>query len=159
MRRHHVQRFGWHVGIALLIALGDIWLKTEVMSFLFARDTSFYPIFNGFSLNVVWNTGVSFGLFRALPPFVLLGITGGFVVGLLIWLYKNDQPRERWALSLIIGGAVGNIRDRILYGAVFDFLDFYVGPYHWPAFNLADSCIVVGVLLLIYSQIVSKKRV
>jgi signal peptidase II len=117
------------------------------------------PIFNGFNLNVVWNTGVSFGLFRALPPFVLLGITGGFVVGLLIWLYKNDQPCERWALSLIIGGAVGNIRDRILYGAVFDFLDFYVGPYHWPAFNLADSCIVVGVLLLIYSQIVSKKRV
>ena len=159
MHRHYVQRFGWHVGIALLIALADIWMKTEVMSFLFSRDTSFYPIFNGFNLNVVWNTGVSFGLFRALPPFVLLGITGGFVVGLLIWLYKNDQPCERWALSLIIGGAVGNIRDRILYGAVFDFLDFYVGPYHWPAFNLADSCIVVGVLLLIYSQIVSKKRV
>jgi signal peptidase II len=159
MHRQHVQRFGWHVGIALLIALGDIWLKTEVMSFLFSRDTSFYPIFNGFNLNVVWNTGVSFGLFQALPPFVLLGITGGFVVGLLIWLYKNDQPRERWALSLIIGGAVGNIRDRILYGAVFDFLDFYVGSYHWPAFNLADSCIVVGVLMLLYSQIVSKKKV
>jgi signal peptidase II len=159
MHRQHVQRFGWHVGVALLIALGDIWLKTAVMSFLFSRDTSFYPIFNGFNLNVVWNTGVSFGLFQALPPFVLLGITGGFVVGLLIWLYKNDQPRERWALSLIIGGAVGNIRDRILYGAVFDFLDFYVGSYHWPAFNLADSCIVVGVLMLFYSQIVSKKKV
>jgi signal peptidase II len=159
MHRQHVQRFGWHVGVALLIALGDIWLKTAVMSFLFSRDTSFYPIFNGFNLNVVWNTGVSFGLFQALPPFVLLGITGGFVVGLLIWLYKNDQPRERWALSLIIGGAVGNIRDRILYGAVFDFLDFYVGSYHWPAFNLADSCIVVGVLMLLYSQIVSKKKV
>ncbi len=68
MHRQHVQRFGWHLGAALLIALADIWLKTEVMSFLFSRETSFYPLFNGFNLNVVWNTGVSFGLFRLVPP-------------------------------------------------------------------------------------------
>jgi signal peptidase II len=80
-------------------------------------------------------------------------------VGLVVWLYRTDKGCERWALSLIIGGALGNIRDRVLYGAVFDFLDFYVGSYHWPAFNLADSCIVVGVLLLLYTQLVLKKRV
>jgi signal peptidase II len=159
MRRQHIQRFGWHLGAALLIALADIGIKTAVMSFLSSHSTFFYPVFHGFNLNVVWNTGVSFGMFRGLPPIVLLVITGGVVTGLLIWLYKTDKPCERWALSLIIGGALGNIRDRILYGAVFDFLDFYVGSYHWPAFNLADSCIVVGVLLLVYSQIVPRKGV
>lgn len=159
MSNRVVRRFKWHLGIALLVALADVAMKTKVMSFLGSQQTSLYPVFNGFNLSVVWNTGVSFGLFRIFPSFVLLAITGGFVVGLLIWLYKNDQPRERWALSLIIGGALGNIRDRVLYGAVYDFLDFYVGSYHWPAFNLADSCIVVGVLLLLYSQITPKKRV
>jgi signal peptidase II len=159
MHRQHVQQFGWHLGAALLIALADIWLKTEVMSFLFSRETSFYTLFNGFNLHIVWNTGVSFGLFRVAPPAVLLTITGGVVVGLVVWLYRTDKGCERWALSLIIGGALGNIRDRVLYGAVFDFLDFYVGSYHWPAFNLADSCIVVGVLLLLYTQLVPKKRV
>jgi signal peptidase II len=159
MIRHDLQRFGWHVGLALLIALADITMKTAVMSFLLSHEASFYPVFNGFNVHVVWNTGVSFGMLRGLPPVVLLTLTGGVVMGLLVWLYKTKKTSERWALSLIVGGALGNIRDRVLYGAVFDFLDFYVGSYHWPAFNLADSCIVVGVFVLLYSQIVPKKGV
>jgi len=155
--RPDLQRFGCSMGAIFLIALADVTMKMLIMDFLLSHNTSFYPVFHGFNLNVVWNTGISFGLFPALPSFVLLMVTGGVVVGLLVWLYKTEQTSERWALCLIIGGALGNMRDRILYGAVYDFLDVYVGSYHWPAFNLADSCIVVGVFLLLYRQIVPKQ--
>jgi signal peptidase II len=158
MERYRFQRFALHLGLALVIAVADVLLKTQVMNFLFSRETSFYPIIPGFNLNVVWNTGVSFGIFRDSHPELLLGITGGLVTGLGVWLYKTEKKLERWALSLIIGGALGNMRDRLLYGAVFDFLDLYVGKHHWPAFNLADSSIVVGVGLLLYSQIIQDKK-
>ena len=66
---------------------------------------------------------------------------------------------SRLSLSLIIGGAVGNILDRLFRGYVIDFLDFYVGNFHWPFFNLADSCITVGVILLLFDLLRSKGRV
>ncbi len=81
---------------------------------------------------------------------LLLGATLGAVALLLFWFYrlKSEERGIAFPLSLILGGAVGNLLDRIRFGEVVDFLDFYIGSYHWPAFNIADSAITVGTLWL-----------
>ena len=73
-------------------------------------------------------------------------------------MFKEKQAFAKFALALILGGAVGNIIDRIRFGAVIDFLDFHAFGYHWPAFNVADSAICLGVMLLLYQMIFMKKE-
>jgi len=108
-----------------------------------------------FSLTYVRNTGAVFGLFRSLPePWrsLLLTLVPLAAVLFVIVMAMRTAPGRRWplaALGLILGGALGNLVDRIRFSSVVDFLDVYVGEYHWPAFNLADSAICVGVGLLI----------
>jgi signal peptidase II len=113
--------------------------------------TTVTPFFN---LVLVWNEGVSFGLFQGNDsPVQRLLLTGLAVVvagGLFWWLRTGTHDRSmRWALRLVIAGAIGNGIDRVVHGAVVDFLDFHVGGWHWPAFNVADSAIVVGAVLLL----------
>lgn len=104
------------------------------------------------NLVMAWNRGVSFGLLdRDWPglPWLLSGLALAIVAGLIVWLRRVEERRLAVAIGLIVGGAVSNVLDRLLFGAVADFLDFHVAGYHWPAFNLADSCIVVGVAILL----------
>lgn len=107
-----------------------------------------------FNLVLTYNTGVSFGLFggsaAAWKPWALGGIAVAVSAGLLYWLAR--QP-ERWlalAIGLIVGGALGNALDRAHQPGVVDFLDFYLAGWHWPAFNLADSAIFLGVGILVF---------
>ncbi len=82
------------------------------------------------------------------------------VLALLVWLLVTDRaggPRARAGMALILGGASGNLIDRMLHGSVIDFLDFYVAQYHWPAFNVADSCIVIGAGLVILELLLEGK--
>ncbi|WP_341896242.1 signal peptidase II [Ferrovibrio terrae] len=105
-----------------------------------------------FNLVMVWNSGVSFGLFQEDSDFrswTLIGVALGVLVWLGLWLWRCQSGLVAAALGLIIGGAIGNVIDRLRFGAVFDFLDFHAFGQHWPAFNLADSAIVVGVVLLL----------
>ena len=117
-----------------------------------------------FNLVLVWNRGVSFGLFSAespWTPWVLTAVALAITVVLLVWLRRVDTRLMGVALGLVIGGAIGNVIDRVFQErqAVIDFLDFYIGSYHWPAFNVADSAITVGVaFLLIDSLIVSRRQ-
>lgn len=105
------------------------------------------PVFN---LVLVRNRGVSFGLLANLPWWAL-AITGLLAVtGLSVWLWRTDRKLDAAAIGLTIGGALGNITDRMRFGAVTDFLDFHVGMYHWPAFNFADILIVSGLALLLW---------
>jgi signal peptidase II len=121
------------------------------------------PIIDGFfSLTYVRNTGAAFGIFSGsheafrLPFLILVSLLAlGFVVVMLKRL-RDDETGLITALSLIIGGAIGNLVDRVLYGEVIDFLDFYWSHYHWPAFNVADSCITIGVLITFYYLIRAK---
>jgi signal peptidase II len=115
-----------------------------------------------FRLTHVQNTGAAFGLFAessaqwkvgALVSFSILAL---IIVSALLWKNSHSVSVTTIGLSLILGGAMGNLWDRILTGHVVDFLDFYVGNYHWPAFNVADSAIVVGAILLV-SEIVFAK--
>lgn len=103
-----------------------------------------------FNIVLGWNTGVSFGLFGGLG--VPAGIFAAFAIAmcaaLLVWLGHANVPFVRVAIGLIVGGALGNATDRLRHGAVPDFLDFHLGDWHWPAFNMADVGIVCGTSLL-----------
>ena len=76
---------------------------------------------------------------------------------LFIWLRRSDRRLHGWGIGLVIGGAIGNVIDRARWGAVFDFADFHIGQWHWPAFNVADSAIVVGVGLMLIDSLDRRK--
>src|ERR1041385_9151435 len=108
-----------------------------------------------FRLTHVQNQGAAFGLFSDSPSewkvamLILFSVAALAVVTALLWRNGNALNATAIALSLVFGGALGNLWDRVASGRVIDFLDFYVGAHHWPAFNIADSAIVVGALLLL----------
>jgi len=131
------------------LALGQatkFWIKDDLL--VFPRVIEVTPFFN---IVWVWNQGVSFGLFGggATPAWALGGLALAIVGGLGVWLWRTPSKPVAIALSLVIGGAIGNVIDRARWGAVFDFLDFHAMNWHWPAFNVADAAIVCGVALLL----------
>ncbi len=131
----------------LLDRMGDVQETIPVTSFL--------------NFVLVWNKGVTFGMFnheqQHYIPYVLIALAL-VILGLLgRWLYRTDSTLVALALGGIMGGAVGNVIDRVHYGAVADFIDFYYRNYHWYAFNLADAAIVTGVALLLLDGMVRGK--
>lgn len=111
-----------------------------------------------FNLSMVWNDGMGLGLFGAAGPWALIGLSLVIVAVLAVWMYKN--PADRYlhtALGLMIGGAIGNVIDRARFHAVVDFLDFHIGGWHYPVFNIADSFIVIGVALLLMQPLFAGK--
>lgn len=117
------------------------------------------PVFDGFfNLTLAFNRGVAFGLFANLTDgtrHLLLGLSACVALAAVAYFFFRDYAHDlvaRCALILVLGGAVGNIIDRIRLGMVVDFLDFYVGDYHWPAFNIADSAICIGVFILLFRR-------
>lgn len=116
------------------------------------------PLFN---LVLVWNRGISFGMLNTHPewmPWILLGMTSLLTLALCIWLKRTTRRYTQFGLAFVIGGALGNIVDRIRFGAVVDFLDFHWGTLHWPAFNIADSAIFVGVVFLLWDSILEARE-
>jgi signal peptidase II len=114
-----------------------------------------------FNLVMVWNRGVSFGLFSDGGQghrLVLTAISVVIVGVLFYWLQRTSDRLPAIAYGLIIGGAVGNIYDRFSYGAVADFFDVHMGQYHWPAFNIADSAITIGVGLILLEALLSYRK-
>ena len=113
-----------------------------------------------FNLVLVWNRGVSFGMFAGAGdhgPWLLMALAAAIGAFLIVWLYRETRPVTRVALWLVLAGAVGNAIDRLRFGAVVDFLDFHLYGHHWPAFNVADSAIVVGAgLILLDSLLLSQ---
>ena len=114
-----------------------------------------------FNLVMVWNQGISFGMLGgagALPPWILSLIAVAICIVLFFWLRAARSRWTAWAIGLVIGGAIGNVVDRARWGAVFDFADFYIGRWHWPAFNVADAAICVGVALMVLDGLFARKR-
>jgi len=107
---------------------------------------------------MVWNRGVSFGLFGAAapPPWLLAAIAFAIAVGLTVWLARLSDRMTVIGVGLLIGGALGNVADRLRFGAVADFLDFYWNARHWPAFNFADVAITTGVAILIIDSLLNR---
>jgi signal peptidase II len=148
--------------IATIIAILDLASKRLIFTIL-EQQQILQPeikIFSFFSLVAVWNRGVSFGMFNSIenPQIILSILQGSIALILCFWLYNNQKKHFAIALGLIIGGAFGNVLDRIMHGAVADFLDFHIANYHWPAFNLADSCVFIGVTILLFDEIIFNKK-
>lgn len=113
-----------------------------------------------FNLVMVWNRGVSFGIFSSvheIMPYVLSAVALVMAVILGVWMSRAKYLTTLIPLSMIISGAVANVWDRLRFGAVADFLDFHYQEIHYPAFNVADCCIVVGVLLLAVDGIIIER--
>lgn len=116
-----------------------------------------------YNLVMVWNEGVSFGLFNndqahAAMPLILSGFSLVLSFAFMLWMFSTKDRLTALSLALIVGGALGNVIDRLRFGAVIDFLDIHVAGFHWPAFNLADSCIVLGVAALVLGSLFFEKK-
>lgn len=146
--------------VALLVIGADQFSKYMVLNWLLGESVGIrYSDF--FNVVRAWNTGVSFSMlndYGKLGAYILSGIAIVIVVTLVYWLKSEKDRMLQLALGLIIGGALGNVIDRLRFGAVFDFLDFHLGESHWPAFNIADSCICVGAGIIILQAIISYFR-
>ena len=137
--------------LAVFVLVLDLLTKRWVEAVLFYGEQ--IPLTGFFNLVLTYNAGAAFSFLSdagGWQRWFFSGIAGGASL-LIIYLLRKHEADKLFcfALSLILGGAVGNLWDRITLGHVVDFLDFYIGNYHWPAFNVADSAIFVGAMLLI----------
>jgi signal peptidase II len=140
------------------------WFMTPRSLDYFAQEPGRYApdtLTSFFNLVMVWNKGISFGMFDApgaVLPFILMGLSAVVSGVLVVWMLRVRRPLITVSAALIIGGAMANVIDRIRFRAVADFLDFHLGERHWPAFNLADSCIVIGAVLLMADALLAKNE-
>ena len=137
--------------VASLVLLADQftkwWMLVDVMN-----PPRVMPLAPFLNIVLVMNPGVSFGILGSAPQWVgwvLVVFALAIVAALSIWLRSVTERLLAAGLGLVVGGALGNVVDRVRFGAVVDFLDLHWGGFHWPAFNVADSAITVGVVLLI----------
>lgn len=137
--------------VAGLVIVLDQLSKIMVFEYL-SKSAPVVEVCSFFNLVSAWNTGVSFSMFNDLggSGVYILSLFSLFVVGFLIyWLSKECGKYMRISLGFVIGGALGNVIDRLRLGAVYDFLDVHIGIHHWPAFNVADSFICIGAVLIV----------
>lgn len=153
-------------GLALWLGLSALIILLDQLSKIAVLRTFAYgearPVTDFFNLVLVYNRGAAFSFLAQAGGwqrwlFIAIGVAATVFI---IWLLKRHAGQRMFclALALIMGGALGNVIDRVAYGHVIDFLDFYVGRYHWPAFNLADSAIFLGAALLILDEIRRVRR-
>ena len=153
-----------HFLLALLVVLLDRWTKRLVAAHIamYSRGIQVIPDF--FRITHTENTGAAFSLFADSPShwktamLISFSVVAMIVVSVLLWKQSRALTMTGIALSLILGGAVGNLWDRVASGRVVDFLLFYVKSYQWPVFNLADSAIVVGASLLVLEIIFGQPK-
>jgi signal peptidase II len=161
-RRMIVARQARVAGMALILIawLIDRTSKAWVFNHFASSDST--PIRLGPVLNIVfgWNQGISFGLFdnrSELGRWFLIWVTAAVAIVLGAWMWRSSSRIRGAALGLVIGGALGNIYDRVRFGAVADFIDVHVGNIHFWTFNGADSAITLGVLLLIWDSLAGQR--
>jgi signal peptidase II len=151
----------FHFLIAVAVVLLDRITKLAVAKHM-AMYSSIQVIPKFFRITHVENTGAAFGLFADSPSewkialLVLFSVIALVIVSALLWRNSNVMTMTGIGLSLILGGALGNLWDRLMHGRVVDFLLFYIGQYQWPAFNAADSAIVIGAGLLVFEILFAK---
>ena len=157
-------------GVILLdqIAKGILLFLITGSAFVFGPAWSVVPVpylmahvTNFFNLVFTWNPGTAFSMFRAVgdnAPLIMIIATGVIIALLVYYLLRRAKSYEVAPLVLIVGGALGNLIDRIRFGAVIDFLDFHIGGAHWPAFNVADMFITIGVVFYILNWWIARRK-
>ena len=142
-------RYLW---IAAAVFVSDQLTKFAVADYLTRHGDVQLTSFLNFAL--VYNSGAAFGFLSSASGwqnifFIVITLIAGVVI---LWMFRRLNPKDKLlasGLMLILGGALGNLADRLIHGYVVDFIDVYYGTWHWPAFNIADSAITVGAVLLI----------
>ena len=155
------KNFLFNLSLILVIFLFDRFSKIYIIYL----DKKFFgsEIFTSKFLNfhLVWNEGVAFGLLSFDQKYLynLLTILIGAIILIIIIMIKKNSGFKKISLILILGGALGNVFDRIIYRAVPDFIDFHVGNFHWFIFNVSDIFISIGIILMILIEIINKPEV
>ncbi len=144
--------------IAFLVVVADQASKTAVLAWSQSWAGPLQPVTPFLDFAALWNTGISYGLFPQgeAGRWVLVGIKVVAAILFAVWLTRTRRGLEAVALGLLIGGAIGNAVDRVVYGAVFDFVSLHAFGYHWYVFNIADVAVVVGVGLLLYDTLFAR---
>jgi signal peptidase II len=152
------------LAVAAVVAVADQLSKAWVLRLFTDQQQPverMEPVTGFFNLVLTWNRGMSFGLFNndaTLNAAIFTVIAAVIVGGLLVWLRRAQEPLIGIAIGLVIGGAIGNVVDRLWRGAVVDFLDFHLGDWHWFAFNLADAAICIGVGLMVIDSLLGRRE-
>ena len=153
---------GRGLAVAAVVAVIDQLAKAWILSLFATRPPGeIVPVTGFFNLVLTWNRGMSFGLFNnraGLNAVIFTALAAAIVAGLLVWLWRAREPLVVIAIGLVIGGAIGNVIDRLWRGAVVDFLDFHLGRWHFYAFNLADSAISIGVGLMLLDSLLARGK-
>ena len=147
--------------ISLIVAavVADQLTKTAALSLL-SQGTA-VPVLPGFNLSLGFNTGASFGMmggFMAGKPLLMAALTGALTIAFAVMAFRAQPALERAGFALVVGGALGNIIDRLRQGAVTDFLDLYWRDWHWPTFNVADIAITLGTVLILAASLPLRRR-
>ena len=147
--------------ISLIVAtvLADQLTKAAALSLL-SQGTA-VPIVPGFNLTLGFNEGASFGMMGGImagKPLLMAALTGALTLAFAVMAFRAHRVLERAGFALVVGGAFGNIIDRVRQGAVTDFLDFYWRDWHWPTFNVADIAITLGAVLILAASFPLRRR-
>ena len=148
-------------------------LLITIIIFSLDRVSKFYVILNSESnlspslftskflnINLIWNEGIAFGLlsFDQKLYYNLLTVVILIITAIILWMVSRSNGMEKIAFLIVLGGSLGNIFDRVLYKSVPDFIDFHINNFHWFIFNVADIFITLGVILLIYLELIVKTK-
>lgn len=149
----------WIVALIAATALADQLTKAAALSQLALREP--VAIVRGVNLTLGFNEGSSFGILSGLmagKPLLMAALTGALTLMFAVMAFRARHPFERAGYALVVGGAFGNIIDRLRQGAVTDFLDVYWRDWHWPTFNVADIAITLGALCILAASLPSRRR-
>ena len=149
-----------YILIIILMFVLDRASKEYVIKFFLSYQEPSYYLFPFLNLTLVWNSGMAFGLFESESNtyHIISAVIASVIIILIIWLYKSTLLVEKIALSIVIGGALGNLFDRIKYNAVPDFIDMHYRDFHLFVFNVSDIVITIGIILLLLSDILKKNE-
>ncbi|PZN92689.1 MAG: signal peptidase II [Alphaproteobacteria bacterium] len=153
-----MMRLGY--GLAAIVFAVDQLVKYWILAIVRLPERGFVDVLPFFRLTFVGNIGVSMGMFRANSDggrWLLVALTAGIALIVAVWIAREKQRGEVVALGLILGGAAGNIIDRVRFGYVVDFLHFFWGERSFWVFNVADAAITAGVLLLLLRALLAPK--
>jgi signal peptidase II len=144
--------------IAAVVFAADQFTKFWVLKIINLDEVGNIPLLPFADLTMAWNKGVSYGLLTTHMQGILVALSAALTVLLVIWLTRAKSPLAAASFGLVIGGAVGNALDRLLHGAVADFVHLFWGNWSWYIFNVADIAIVAGVVILLYDGLWGRQK-
>jgi signal peptidase II len=145
----------FYYAVTLIVTLFDFLTKRVIEAYVQPYDV--IPVLPFLQIVNIKNTGAAFGMFAGVSNYIFIIISLIAIVFIFLYMIKTEKPLEKLSLSLILGGAAGNLIDRLTIGKVIDFIDIFVDSWHWPAFNVADAALTTGIILYLIANIFVKK--